>query len=75
MVALLLIRHVRLSGEEGPHDDSQNDDDEEETTGSTAGLPASVGLARMLRTCRPMRGARRRLAIRQRLRSESTKTI
>ena len=40
MVALLLIRHVRLSGEEGPHDDGQNDDDAGETTDSTAGLRA-----------------------------------
>ena len=40
----LLIRHLRLSGEEAqPGDDAgQDDDDEGATPGPTAGLPASV---------------------------------
>lgn len=40
----LLIRHLRLSGEEAQPDDDagQDDDDEGATPGPTAGLPASV---------------------------------
>jgi hypothetical protein len=40
----LLIRHLRLSGEEAQPDDDagQHDDDEGATPGPTAGLPASV---------------------------------
>ena len=55
-----------------PHDDGQNDDDEGETTGSTAGLPASAGPARMLRTCRPTASPAAALGA---CASESTKTI
>jgi hypothetical protein len=66
---LLLIRRVRPSGEEEPpDDDGQNDDDEGETTGPTAGLPAlgrpHPDVAYVPANC----VARRRLAIRRRLR-------
>ena len=72
---LLLIRRVRPSGEEEPADDGQDDDDAGDTRGPTAGLPASTAPTRMLYTYRPLHRARQRLAIRQRLRKRSTKTI